>query len=154
ILDGLNRRARLKQVGIGLLAVSAMALGGYTIHKRSLPPPPEDPPAPTVVPTPVLGPEVAVAQIEPAPAAELDAGVPDERDERDGPVGTAPRTNPNLTPVIDAGVEIAGKPLRVIVTPAKGSEVKIDDEPWTRVTEAGDIFRTIEQDVRVQVRND
>src|SRR5690606_9563898 len=66
ILDGLNRRARLKQVGIGLLAVSAMALGGYTIHKRSLPPPPEDPPAPTVVPTPVLGPEVAVAQIEPA----------------------------------------------------------------------------------------
>jgi eukaryotic-like serine/threonine-protein kinase len=154
ILDGLNRRARFKQIAVAVLAVGVMALGGYMIHRRSLPPPPEEPPAPAIVTAPAIGPHTRVAAVEPAPqiSERIDAGV----------VATAPqvpdppvRSNPgHLTAAIDAGIAITGKPLRVLVSPAKGSIVKFDDEPWVSVTETGDIERTIERDVRVSVRND
>src|SRR5687768_3696210 len=67
ILDGLNRRARMKHAGIAVLAATVISLGGYMIHKRSLPPPPDEPPAPSAVTSPFLAPSTQVAAIEPAP---------------------------------------------------------------------------------------
>jgi hypothetical protein len=44
--------------------------------------------------------------------------------------------------------------VRVVVVPAKGSQVKFGEETWVAVTEAGDVERTLEQDIKIQVRND
>ena len=56
--------------------------------------------------------------------------------------------------LVDAGPQIVGKAIRVIVTPSKGSQVKFGEEPWAAVTaETGDIERTIERDVKLLVKN-
>jgi serine/threonine-protein kinase len=151
ILDGLNRRARLKQIGIGALAVSVISLGGYMIHRRSLPPPPEEPPALTIETSPFAHPSTRVAVIEPPPPEiEIDAGVQVAIATPDGP-----RPGQGSAAVaIDAGTVIVGKPLRVIVAPSKDSQVKIGDEAWGPVTpETGDVQRTIERDTPVSVKN-
>jgi len=147
ILDGLNRRARLKHVSIAVLAASVITLGGYMIHKRSLPPPPDEPPVPTAVTSPFVGPSTSVAGIEPAP----DEILPDAAVVVMAPVNDALHS---IEPTIDAGQTIVGKPLRILVRPSKGSQVKFGDEAWVAVTEAGDVVRTIESDIRVSVRND
>jgi serine/threonine protein kinase len=149
ILDGLNRCARIKHAGIAALALSVISLGGYMVHRRSLPPEPDDPPAPSVTPSPFGGPSTNVAKVEPAPNEVLDdAAVMVVV----SPAQDAPRPT---GPTIDAGQTIVGKPIRVIVTPAKGSEVKFgDDAKWTFVTEDGHLDRVIEADTKILVRNE
>jgi eukaryotic-like serine/threonine-protein kinase len=147
VLDRLNRRARLKHAGLAVLALSVLSLGGYMIHRRSLPPEPDELPQVTVDPSPVGGPSTNVVQVEPAP----DVVVPDAAVAVVvAPAPDAQRANPT----IDAGPTILGKPLRVNVTPAKGSEIKFGDEKWVAVTADGHLDRVIESDIKILVRNE
>jgi serine/threonine-protein kinase len=151
ILDGLNRRTRMKQAGLVALAIGVLSFGGYMIHKRSLPPDPDDPPAPDYVTSPFGGPATNVVAVEPAP----DEVVPDAAVVAVAPTQDAPPQRPNLASTVDAGVTaVLGKPLRVIVNPSKGSQVKFGDDPWAKVTDQGDIVRTLERDVKLLVHND
>ena len=153
ILDGINRRARLKHVGLAALAAGVIALGGFMIHKRSQPPAPEPPPEPDIVASALVRPSTQVASIEPPPeeAIEPDAGV--ETAVTSPVIGERPDPNPGGAPP-DAGAVAIGKPVRIMVVPAKGSQVKFGDEPWVAVTEAGDVERTLEQDMKILVKND
>jgi len=154
ILDGLNRRARLRQLGIGVLAAGAMAAGGYMIHLRSQPPPPESPPEPTTLTSPLVGPHVRVARVEAPPEQVVeDAADTQEAASSAQPTGS-PRLDAHQGALIDAGTPIPGQELRVTVTPSKGSQVKVGDGDWASVTQAGDVVRMIERDVKVYARND
>ncbi|HEY5948831.1 MAG TPA: serine/threonine-protein kinase [Kofleriaceae bacterium] len=149
ILDSLNRRARLKHASLAIAAASVIALGGYMIHKRSLPPEPDEPPTFDTVSSGFAAPATHVAGVEPAP----DEVVPDAAV---AVVVTSPAdaSRVAIAPTIDAGQTIIGKPLRVIVNPAKGSLVKFGDEEWSKVTEVGDVVHTIEHDMRISAKND
>jgi hypothetical protein len=152
ILDGLNRRARFKQAGIAVVAASVIAFGGYMVHKRyqSQLQPPEAPPPHEPVTSPFPGPSTNVATVEPAPIEVIeDAAVVAV-----GPQQDAPKTNVGNPAQIDGGMVAVGKPLRVTVVPAKLSEVRFGDGPWTPVTEDGHLDRLIEADTRISVRNE
>lgn len=149
ILDGLNRRARLKTIGIAVAAAAVIGGGAYTIHQRTKPPPPEPPLAPELAGVQTgSGPNTVIAQVEPAPPdIVIDAGVVDT-------IRTA--QNPDITPLPDAGHEPTPQAweLSVRVTPAKGSEVKFGDQPWTPVTaEDGRVSRPFSSDIVVRVKN-
>lgn len=149
ILDGLNRRARLKTIGIAVAVAAVIGVGAYTIHQRTKPPPPQAPLAPDLASVPTgRGPNIAIAQVEPAPPdIVVDAGVLDA-------IRTA--QNPDITPLPDAGREATPQmwALRVRVTPAKDSEVKFGDQQWTPVTaEDGWVSRTFDRDMVVRVKN-
>jgi len=150
ILDGLNRRARVKTIAIAVAAVGLISAGGYAIHKRSQPPPPEPPPDPAVAIAPAVDkPNTNTSQVEQPPAEDIDAGVVE-----DAAGGAVVRpNNPDVTPPADAAVVVASKSLRIVVDPPKDSEVKFGDGAWGPVTEAGDVARLVEGDVRVYVRN-
>jgi hypothetical protein len=149
ILDGLNRRARLKHAGIAALAICVLSLGGYMVHKRSVDAlvEPDDPPTPDIASSGFGDRSTNVTRVEPAPAQATD----DAAVVVFTPAPDAPRAT---TPTIDAGQTIVGKPLRVNVTPAKGSEVRFGTEKWVLVTEDGHLDRVIEGDTKILVRNE
>jgi serine/threonine-protein kinase len=147
LLDGLNRRARLKHAGIAVVALGVISLGGYMIHKRSLPPEPDAPPTPDISTSPFWGSSTNVVTVEPAPAE-----VPDDAAVA-VVVPPAPDVPRPVVPVIDAGVPaLAPVDVFVRVTPASGSEWKLPGGTWKPVE--GDGFKVaVEQATKVEVRN-
>jgi serine/threonine-protein kinase len=157
ILDGLNRRARLKTAAVALLAVGAISAGGYAIHKKNQRPPPEPPQDPTVEHNPMITlPITTIAHVESPPLLEpdIDAGVT-VAVINDGSSGVVRPNNPDVRPLPDAGVEaVATNLLRIYVLPPMGSQVKFGDKPWAVVTpEDGWVERPIDGPTKVQVRN-
>ncbi len=150
ILDGLNRRARIKQAGIAIAAVSVIALGGYMVHKRSLPPPPEQPPAPEAWTSPFIGPSTNVVRVEPAPVEVID----DAAVAVVTPVVDASRQVGATPPVIDAGPLVPPTvEVTVNVTVASGSQWRLPGGTWEPV--AGREFKvSIHEPTTVEVKND
>ncbi len=155
ILDGLNRRARLKTAAIALLSIGAISAGGFMIHKKGQLPPPQPPPDPSIVTAPqIIVPATNTTRVE-APPVDIDAGVAVDLDDGGAVPGVVIRPdNPDVTPP-DAAVPVdTSKPLRVVVRPEQDSEVKIGDYAWAKVTpEDGAVVRAVEGDVKVTVRN-
>lgn len=157
ILDGLNRRARVKAVGLGVVAAVTIGGGAMMIHHKSKPPgyepvpvfdpariselrrpvrvvTPEDQPPPVVDAAPV----VAVEPVDAAPVTN------------NGNNGGGPR--PPLPP--DAAmVTAASWNVVVSVTPRVGSEIMIGDGPWTPVGADGTLARTLDKETLVRVHN-
>lgn len=149
ILDGLNRRARVKTIAIAVAAVGLISAGGYAIHKRSQPPPPEPPPDPIVAITPsIVVPNTNTSQVEQPPIEEVDAGVVDVDAGGGGMVATRPDAGQP-----DAAVAIVQKTLRVSVIPAQGSLVKIGAHDYKAPSADGFVEGVVDGDVRVSVRN-
>ena len=153
ILDGINRRLRLKALGLGLLAASVIGGGAFMIHRKSRPPGPDMPPTPdhrsNVL---AIGPTRAVVPDDRPPdlVVELDAGT------GDGGTGIVlGGNNPNLRPPgVDAGVAIAATSLKVNVYPIAGSEVDFGDgKGWGPVTQDGWVARVLDADAVVKVQN-
>jgi len=153
ILDGLNRRARLKHGALGIVAAGVIAFGGYMIHERTKPPPPEEPPAPEAVTSPFVVPATHIATQESAPPEAQDAAVVAVT-----PVGSGSdlaHHQGSAADTIDAGNVVTGKPLVVMVTPAKGSKVKFSDEAqWVDVPADGRVMRTFDHDVGIRIKNE
>jgi hypothetical protein len=164
ILDNLNRRARVKTIMIGALAVTTIALGGYMVHRRSQPPPPKAPPEPSIVNGSggVTEPNTQVTRIEQPPLdvdALGDAGVGSASGGSNVVVirpvnGGTGGSGSAVAPEVDAGIALATRSRRVLVQPAKDSEVKFGNLEWAKVTaEDGAAVRLVEGDVLVTVRN-
>ncbi len=162
LLDGLNRRARVKTIMIGALAVSAIAAGGYAIHLRSQPPPPEAPPEPTLTNNAANDTGTQVARIEtppPDPDAPGDAGAGAVSDG-----GTVAVVRPNngggggggsATPAleVDAGIVVV-KPVEVTVrATVAGSQWRLPNGAWQRA-EGMTFVVPITEPTRIEVRHD
>jgi eukaryotic-like serine/threonine-protein kinase len=142
ILDGLNRRARLKNVGIAALAILVIGGGAFAIHQKNKPPEPQPPPDPNpIVATNLGGPNTNVTNVEPAPV-DIDAGIDPSAQIDGGPTnggsGTVvirPPNGSNSPPTIDAGpteplsVEV---PVRVMVADAEWRT--LPDGDWHKAT--------------------
>jgi len=143
ILDGLNRRARLKTVGLGALAAIVIAGGAFAIHQKNKPPEPQPPPDPSVqVATNLGGPSTNVANQEPAPIEEIDAGVDPSTQNGSGATNGGsgavvihtPNQGSNAPPQIDAGPTVV-PPVEIAVSvPVAGAEWRLPGGEWRKVT--------------------
>ncbi|MDB4957622.1 MAG: serine/threonine protein kinase [Myxococcales bacterium] len=150
ILDRINRRARLKTVGLALLGAVAIGGGAFAIHLKTRPAPPEAPPDPTTSVTNAwTGPWTTTTQVE-APPPEPDAGVELVADAEPAIVVTDPGRH---LPTLDAGSVAEAHRVRINVFPKKGTTLQFDDGPPTLV-EGGSIEPMIAKKVRVRGHND
>ncbi len=155
ILDGINRRWRLKAIGLGILAASVIGGGAWMVHRKSRPPDPEMPAAPDHAgSTNAHWPATQVSSDDRPPdlVAAVDAGV-----ELVDAAVVAGGNNPNLRPpVLDAADVVMGTSLKVNVYPASGSEVDFGDGAgWRPVpVEDGWVARVITKDGFIKVKND
>jgi hypothetical protein len=139
ILDGLNRRARLKTVAIGLLAIGAIGAGGYMIHKRSQPPVPQPPPDPIAATGPFLvGPNTHVNTVEPPPA-DIDAGVAIVVSDAPGGAARPPNGSNGSSvivtpPLIDAGPAVEPPVDVTVTTTVAGAEWRFPNGTWQPVS--------------------
>jgi hypothetical protein len=144
ILDGLNRRARLKNVGIAALAIVVIGGGAFAVHQKNKPPEPQPPPEPNpIVATNLGGPNTNVTNVEPAPIEDIDAGV-DPSVQIDGGGGGAvvirPPTGSNTQPTIDAGPVVLAPVDGTITVTVGGAQWRRPGEEWHRL---GDGEKTI-----------
>jgi serine/threonine-protein kinase len=150
ILDGLNRRARLKTAGVALAAASALAVGAFTIHQRTKPPPPEPPPAPPIeTPSGVhTEPSTNVAQVEPPPV-EIDAGL----DVVDAPARPSGGNSVMVAPPIDAGPQVI-PPVEIPVSVTfAGAQWRYPGGPWQPIS--GKTFVvSVDGPTRIEVQHD
>jgi tRNA A-37 threonylcarbamoyl transferase component Bud32 len=152
ILDGINRRRRLRSIAVGTVFASVLVFCGYMVHRRSLPPPVG--PAPVVAyepteplrthPTTQTSPEDVA---EPPPMA-IDGGVPIASPADAGDNGNPVRPDP-----IDAPPEVVAVPTQFRVFPDRDSDYKLGDKDWVPVPSGGTVQVALEAAVDVQVRN-
>jgi serine/threonine-protein kinase len=155
ILDGLNRRARMKAVGLGVVAAVAIGGGALMIHHKSKPPGSE--PVPVFDParlSEILRP-VRVVTPEDKPPPVVDAAPVIAVDPVDAPPVTNNNgggTRPPLPP--DAAV-VTSTSWTVVVSVLQrtGSEVAFGDGPWTPVGADGTLARTLDNETLVRARN-
>ncbi len=154
ILDGINRRLRLKAIGLGVIAASVIGGGAWLVHRKSLPPGPELPAAPDHTGSAIAQwPTTHVSPDDRPPdlVAAIDAGV-----EIVDAAFVAGGNNPNVRPpVVDAAAVVAEpKELWVTVRPAQGAQVDFGDGTWVDVTtEDGRLARAIDRNATVRARN-
>jgi hypothetical protein len=153
ILDGINRRLRLKAIGLGVLAAMAIGGGAFMIHKKSEPPAAESPPVADTNLVIAHQASTRVTSDDQPPPIGTDAGVVEaDATQVAGGSGSSGGRVPSSRP--DAGEPaVVAQELRVSVTPA-GSEVDFGDGTYVPVTrEDGWIARAIDKDVTIRVRN-
>ena len=150
ILDGINRRLRMRAIGIGVLAALVISGGAFMIHRKAQPPGEETPDLVDDHVT-IIGRITTIGSDDPPP--EIDAAVAEvEPDAAAVAVGSGGR--PPLLTDASAVAPQEKKELTVSVSPASGSEVKFGDEDWAAVTtEDGKLARAIDHDIVVRVRN-
>lgn len=160
ILDGINRRVRLRAMGLGALAACVIGGGAYLIHAKNQPPGPSLPAAPDRGIS-SLGASTQVAREELPPAPLVDEGQDDATDRAGsadpagkGSAAVALPSPPRPTRPPDAGVAAPAE-LWVMVSPAQGSEIDFGDGVWIAVPpDDGRIARRLERDTVVRVRNE
>ncbi len=161
ILDGLNRKARLKTIAIGALAIGAIAAGGYMIHKRSQPPVPQPPPDPVATGTSAVltGPSTQVNTVEPPPT-DIDAGVAVAVADAPGSASRPPNGSNGggggtivTPPLLDAGPAVE-PPVDVTVTATvAGAEWRYPNGAWQPVT--GKTFVvSVDKPTTIEVQHD
>ncbi|MBL0213081.1 MAG: serine/threonine protein kinase [Myxococcales bacterium] len=157
ILDGINRRIRMRAVGLGVLAALVISGGAYMIHRKAEPPGTDVPPPPDRSTQVSYGANTLIGHDDPPPAIDA-AVVAIEPDATTGAIGPGSNGLAGRPPLLtDAGVVAVNEPkeLSVRVSPERGSEVNFGDGIWVPVTpEDGRVARGIDHDVTVRVRNE
>jgi serine/threonine protein kinase len=151
ILDGINRRARMKTGAIAAAGIAVLALCGYMIHRKNLPPEPvapklEDHGSSPPVANPV---QVAVPDDRPPPVevvAPSDAGTQ--------VAVVAPHDAVVQVAMPDATATMEGKPTHITVSPTKDMDYRQGkDGPWLPVPDNGSIELTLAQRTQIYVRD-
>jgi serine/threonine-protein kinase len=136
LLDGLNRRARLKTVTLGVLAIGAITAGGYMIHKRSQPPPPQPPPDPTVVAIAQPGSASTQTSHVEAPPVDIDAGVavaPLDGGPQRPQNGNGSNVVVTPPPTIDGGLPVEPPAQITVTATVAGAEWRLPGGAWTPI---------------------
>ena len=149
ILDRLNRRAKLKTTALAALGITVLALGGYAIHVKTKPPPPE-PPNFNIESPGTTNAHVTHVVNEDPPPVEADAYV--------APADVSPMvaTKPidagtQIEPVADARLEAVQVAVRVTVA---GSEYQIEGAgPWIPIPASRTFTVPVLDHVKLLVRN-
>ncbi|HVK88306.1 MAG TPA: serine/threonine-protein kinase [Kofleriaceae bacterium] len=169
ILDGLNRRARVKAAGLGVLAALVIGGGALMIHNKTR----ETSEALELAPTIAShdGRTVRVVAPEDQPPPPLVDDAQDLATAADASTGGTVATNGNgaatnggtttnnggsRPPPPDAApIASASWPVTVSVTPRMGSEVAFGDGEWVPLTpETGTLARTLDREIIVRARNE
>jgi len=169
ILDGLNRRARVKAAGLGVLAALVIGGGALMIHNKTR----ETSEALELAPTIAShdGRTVRVVAPEDQPPPPLVGDAQDLATAADASTGGTVATNGNgaatngdtttnnggsRPPPPDAApIASASWPVTVSVTPRMGSEVAFGDGEWVPLTpETGTLARTLDREIIVRARNE
>ncbi len=151
ILDGLDRRKRLRTQLIGACGVAVLALCAWKIHRDSLPPVADparllDEPGEPAVPPRIT--EFSQIVVPPVPP---DAAANDAAETAAAVVMSPGSAAPRATP--DAGTGVVGVPTRIRVSPAKDSEYVIGTGPRRPVPDDGVIRVELAGDTEVHVFN-
>jgi eukaryotic-like serine/threonine-protein kinase len=148
ILDGINRRARMKTGGIAVLAIAVLSGGGYLIHRNSQPATPKTPTLGSATDQHVDLPHRTVAQVE-APPDALVITVEPRPDAAPQVVAEVPHDA--LVAIADTSVPVATE---VTVSPSMGVEWSLSKSgPWQPVLQDGKIDLSLTADTRVFVRD-
>jgi serine/threonine-protein kinase len=151
ILDGINRRQRIKTAGIALLAICVLSGGGYLVHRRNLPPPPTPPTVadPPLSPPLINQPSQITVRVESPPEPKLIG--PQLVDAGPQLVVTAPHDAAEVAAIDAAAV---GVPTQIRVSPQKGVRYRVGtDKTWLPVPDDGNIVLTLTQETRVYVED-
>ena len=154
VLEGINRRTRLKAGAAVAAFVAVLGACAFTIHRRSQATELQPPGALGGGSWPAHAPALAAAY-EPAPP-EADPTVPVAGDGGlAGAGGTAGSAEaPDVTtPPPDAPPAVIAADLRVSVSPPRGSEIRFGDGDWAPVPEGGVIVRKIDRPMMIFARN-
>jgi serine/threonine-protein kinase len=148
ILDGINRRQRLKTVLFVALALFVIGGGGYLVHKRSQPAP--SAPAAPELSAIHIDPKTQIVEKVEAPPAPPPVIGPQLADA--SPVIVAPSHDaPEVTPTDAAEASFT---TQVRVSPAKGVQYRVGaDGEWLAVPDDGRIELTLAQPTRVYVHD-
>ncbi len=152
ILEGINRRTRLKAGAAAAAFIAVMGACAFVIHHRSRAieaPPPTELAAgswPAHAPT-------SQRAYEPAPpepdvdalAAADDAGLTDP--DGSGSGATVPPPPPDAPPAVVAA------DVKVTVSPVQGSEIRFGEGEWAPVPASGGVVRSIERPLTIMARN-
>jgi serine/threonine protein kinase len=154
ILDGINRRLRMRAVGLAVLAAAAVGSGAWAIHRKTRPPGLESPGEPDFKHS--IANRMPITNVTPDDEAppEVDAAVAIL--EPDGGTNTGGSGfHAVIPPAPDANPTTAGQPIRVTVTPINGAEVSFGDGKWIPVTpEDGALIHLIDHELTIKVRNE
>jgi serine/threonine-protein kinase len=149
ILDGINRRRRMRGLAAGVLAAAAIVGGAVAIERRSRvePDPPVDLYANHMI-DPLMR-STLTTRVEPN---KMPADAPDDA-ATDGAIGDGPSTatTGDGPKIIDGA--LTPQQILVRVDPANGSEVQFGDGDYIGVGANGSIQRTIDRDMTIRVRN-
>jgi serine/threonine-protein kinase len=146
ILDGINRRRRIQQAGLGVAGLAVLAGCAYMIHRRNLPvdsdsiaPPPDH----AVVWQPPPATHRAHDQVLQPPAEVPDATEPDV-------AAHVPNTPHNPPPLLDAGAVVPDAPMLDIVVRVspRGSQIAFDNAP-PLVAADGKVSQAFDHDVMI-----
>jgi len=149
ILDGINRRARLKTAGLAVLAIGVLSGGGYMIHRNNQPPPAQAPSTPLTTIDQHLDVPSQNVQHEVVPDAPPRVEAIDAAPQV---VVTTPHDAASALP-LDAGAPDA-VPTQVTVSPAKGVQYWTDADPRRQpVPEDGKIALFLTHETRVYVHD-
>jgi hypothetical protein len=151
ILDGINRRQRLKTGLLVALGIFVIAGGGYLVHKRNQPAPPVPPMADLKFPSlRVETPVQERSRVEAPPPPPPIIG-PQLADASQQVAVTVPHDAAELAPVDAADL---GVPTQVRVSPWNGVHYRVGtDKTWLPVPDGGRIQLTLAQETRVYVED-
>jgi serine/threonine-protein kinase len=146
ILDGINRRQRLKTVLFAVLGIFVISGGGYLVHRRSQPSP-SVPAAPETI-AQRIDPEMHSVQPVEAPPPPLPVLGPQLADA--SPIAL-PHDAPEEAP---ADAAPAGILTAVHISPGgKNVQYRVGDGPWLPATDDGTIELTLSAPTKVFVRD-
>ena len=160
ILDGINRRVRLKAIGLGALAALAIGGGAFAIHRQTRALEPAAPPPPGEPGTRLAHTITAVAPDDPPPPPPevpddaLLAEVPVDAAASGATTGVVGVTGPRLPTGPDAGAAPMAREVTVVVSPARGSRVDFGDGRWIDVPpDDGRLTHALDGEAMVRVQN-
>jgi tRNA A-37 threonylcarbamoyl transferase component Bud32 len=153
ILDGLNRRTRIKVGALAGAFVAVMGTCAYAIHRRSQATELQPPAGLGGGSWPAPDPTLRLAYEPPAPP-EPDAAVISPGEDDAALAGSGAYSGSGAPPPAhDAPPAAASADIRVAVSPAQGSEIRFGDGDWAPVPETGVIVRAIDRPMTITARN-
>ncbi|MEJ7603278.1 MAG: serine/threonine-protein kinase [Kofleriaceae bacterium] len=148
ILDGINRRRRMRSTVVGVAFVGALGFCAYMVHRRSLPP--DSSPAPVVAyqaREPLAQPWIQTSSEEVADPPAIDSVIAVVTPPDPAGVGQV------VAPPPDAPPTVVTVPTQFRVFPDRDSDYKLGTKDWLPVPAGGTVLVALEAETEVQVRN-